>query len=103
MAGSGSPMSSSGGGGGARLGWPDSRDGHARWRAQGMASTKTEAGGQHTADSHDLIRVVGARENNLKEVNVELPKRRLTVFTGVSSARARARWSLPPSRPRASG
>ena len=51
-----------------------------------MASTKTEAGGQHTADSHDLIRVVGARENNLKEVNVELPKRRLTVFTGVSGS-----------------
>ncbi|MCI1262566.1 MAG: excinuclease ABC subunit UvrA [Tetrasphaera jenkinsii] len=51
-----------------------------------MASTKTEAGRQHTADSHDLIRVVGARENNLKEVNVELPKRRLTVFTGVSGS-----------------
>ncbi|TNC21094.1 ATP-binding cassette domain-containing protein [Amycolatopsis alkalitolerans] len=38
------------------------------------------------ADSHELIRVHGARENNLKDVNVELPKRRLTVFTGVSGS-----------------
>ncbi|GLI42686.1 excinuclease ABC subunit UvrA [Glycomyces algeriensis] len=41
---------------------------------------------QHDADSHDLIRVLGARENNLKDVSVELPKRRLTVFTGVSGS-----------------
>ncbi|WP_210480779.1 excinuclease ABC subunit UvrA [Naasia sp. SYSU D00948] len=40
----------------------------------------------HTADSHDLIRVSGARENNLKDVSVELPKRRLSVFTGVSGS-----------------
>ncbi|GAA3512477.1 excinuclease ABC subunit UvrA [Aeromicrobium panaciterrae] len=40
----------------------------------------------HVADTHDLIRVVGARENNLKDVSVELPKRRLTVFTGVSGS-----------------
>ncbi|ORB68404.1 ATP-binding cassette domain-containing protein [Mycolicibacterium tusciae] len=40
----------------------------------------------HAADSHDLIRVHGARENNLKNVHVELPKRRLTVFTGVSGS-----------------
>ncbi len=40
----------------------------------------------HDADSHDLIRVHGARENNLKDVSVELPKRRLTVFTGVSGS-----------------
>ena len=39
-----------------------------------------------TADSHDLIRVQGARENNLKNVSVDLPKRRLTVFTGVSGS-----------------
>ena len=38
------------------------------------------------ADSHDLIRVQGARENNLKDVTVEIPKRRLTVFTGVSGS-----------------
>ena len=38
------------------------------------------------ADSHDLIRVQGARVNNLKDVSVELPKRRLTVFTGVSGS-----------------
>jgi excinuclease UvrABC ATPase subunit len=40
----------------------------------------------HAADSHDLIRVHGARENNLKDVNIEIPKRRLTVFTGVSGS-----------------
>ncbi|SHN25890.1 ATP-binding cassette domain-containing protein [Streptomyces yunnanensis] len=40
----------------------------------------------HDADSHDLIRVHGARENNLKDVSIELPKRRLTVFTGVSGS-----------------
>lgn len=39
-----------------------------------------------SADSHDLIRVQGARENNLKDVSVELPKRRLSVFTGVSGS-----------------
>ncbi|RZI95818.1 MAG: excinuclease ABC subunit UvrA [Microbacterium sp.] len=40
----------------------------------------------HPADSHDKIRVVGARENNLKGIDVEIPKRRLTVFTGVSGS-----------------
>jgi excinuclease UvrABC ATPase subunit len=40
----------------------------------------------HAVDRHDLIRVQGARENNLKDVNVEIPKRRLTVFTGVSGS-----------------
>ena len=40
----------------------------------------------HPADSHDLIRVHGARENNLRDVTVEIPKRRLTVFTGVSGS-----------------
>ncbi|MGW6271502.1 ATP-binding cassette domain-containing protein [Streptomyces sp. NPDC055060] len=40
----------------------------------------------HAADSHDLIRVHGARVNNLKDVSIELPKRRLTVFTGVSGS-----------------
>ena len=48
------------------------------------ATTNTPA--RHAADSHDLIRVHGARENNLKDVNVEIPKRRLTVFTGVSGS-----------------
>ena len=42
--------------------------------------------GRTAADSHDLIRVQGARENNLKDVSVELPKRRLTAFTGVSGS-----------------
>ncbi|MDA1358307.1 excinuclease ABC subunit UvrA [Glycomyces luteolus] len=41
---------------------------------------------RHDADRHDMIRVQGARENNLKDVSVELPKRRLTVFTGVSGS-----------------
>ncbi len=40
----------------------------------------------HAADSHDLIRVQGARVNNLKDINLEIPKRRLTVFTGVSGS-----------------
>ena len=50
-----------------------------------MTTTETRAV-RHTADSHDLIRVHGARENNLKNVDLELPKRRLTVFTGVSGS-----------------
>ena len=41
---------------------------------------------REAADSHDYIRVAGARENNLKDVNVDIPKRRLTVFTGVSGS-----------------
>ncbi|MEU2364999.1 excinuclease ABC subunit UvrA [Streptomyces noursei] len=48
--------------------------------------TDPQAPAPHAADRHDLIRVHGARENNLKDVNVELPKRRLTVFTGVSGS-----------------
>ena len=40
----------------------------------------------HPADSHDLIRVQGARENNLRNVSIDIPKRRLTVFTGVSGS-----------------
>jgi excinuclease UvrABC ATPase subunit len=50
-------------------------------RTANMASSS-----RHPADSHDLIRVQGARENNLKDVSVEIPKRRLTVFTGVSGS-----------------
>src|ERR671910_516633 len=48
--------------------------------------TDTRSIALHSADSHDLIRVQGARENNLKDVSVEIPKRRLTVFTGVSGS-----------------
>ena len=40
----------------------------------------------HPADAHDLIRVRGARENNLRDISLDLPKRRLTVFTGVSGS-----------------
>jgi excinuclease UvrABC ATPase subunit len=46
----------------------------------------TPTSGQHPADTHDLIRVLGARVNNLRDVSVEIPKRRLTVFTGVSGS-----------------
>src|SRR4051812_2100748 len=51
-----------------------------------MSRTNTRPTDPHPADSHDLIRVHGARENNLKDVSVELPKRRLTAFTGVSGS-----------------
>jgi excinuclease UvrABC ATPase subunit len=50
------------------------------------ARTDTQAPVPHVADSQGLIRVHGARENNLKDVSVEIPKRRLTVFTGVSGS-----------------
>ncbi|WP_159801352.1 ATP-binding cassette domain-containing protein [Arthrobacter zhaoguopingii] len=49
-----------------------------------MASTDTQP--LHKADRHDVIRVQGARENNLKDLSIEIPKRRLTVFTGVSGS-----------------
>ncbi|HET7659362.1 MAG TPA: excinuclease ABC subunit UvrA [Oryzihumus sp.] len=48
--------------------------------------TGTQSPGVHVADTHDLIRVHGARVNNLKDVSVEIPKRRLSVFTGVSGS-----------------
>ncbi|OUD03521.1 ATP-binding cassette domain-containing protein [Streptomyces swartbergensis] len=48
--------------------------------------TDGQSSGPHVADSHDVIRVHGARENNLKDVSIEIPKRRLTVFTGVSGS-----------------
>jgi excinuclease UvrABC ATPase subunit len=46
----------------------------------------TRSSAPHAADTHDLIRVHGARVNNLRDVSVEIPKRRLTVFTGVSGS-----------------
>ncbi|OZV80598.1 daunorubicin resistance protein DrrC [Micromonospora echinospora] len=49
-------------------------------------STGTSSPAPHSADSHDLIRVRGARENNLRDVSIDIPKRRLTVFTGVSGS-----------------
>ena len=49
-------------------------------------TTDRQSPGPHVADSHDVIRVHGARENNLRDVSIEIPKRRLTVFTGVSGS-----------------
>ncbi|MGB6059764.1 MAG: excinuclease ABC subunit UvrA [Microthrixaceae bacterium] len=51
-----------------------------------MPPRKETTSSSHVADTHDLIRVRGARVNNLKDVTVEIPKRRLTVFTGVSGS-----------------
>jgi len=52
-----------------------------------MTSTSsTHSSSQHAADTHDVIRVQGARENNLDDISLEIPKRRLTVFTGVSGS-----------------
>ena len=48
--------------------------------------TRSKSPSLHDADSHDLIRVHGARVNNLKDISIEIPKRRLTVFTGVSGS-----------------
>ncbi len=48
--------------------------------------TGTPSPAPHAADTHDLIRVQGARVNNLKDISVEIPKRRLTVFTGISGS-----------------
>ena len=50
------------------------------------STASATSAGLHPADSHDRIRVEGARENNLRNVSIELPKRRLTVFTGVSGS-----------------
>ncbi len=50
------------------------------------ATTDVEHGQAHAADSHDLIRVRGARENNLRDITIDIPKRRLSVFTGVSGS-----------------
>src|ERR1700749_4034540 len=70
------------------------RTGH-RWRSAahrgatslvGMATTTGTQPSGRAADNHDVIRVLGARVNNLKDVSVEVPKRRLTVFTGVSGS-----------------
>ena len=51
-----------------------------------VTRTDTQSPALHVAASHELIRVHGARENNLKDVSVEIPKRRLTVFAGVSGS-----------------
>src|SRR5687767_405030 len=56
-------------------------------KAKAPAKKKaTSSSARHSADSHDVIRVHGARVNNLRDVDIEIPKRRLTVFTGVSGS-----------------
>jgi excinuclease UvrABC ATPase subunit len=55
-------------------------------RSMIVSPAAAAAEAHHPADSHDLIRVRGARVNNLKDVSVDIPKRRLTVFTGVSGS-----------------
>src|SRR5580700_6348479 len=82
--------------GGRRAAWPGpgdadgDREGRPRLTdgdTMSMATrTDTQSPALHVGDSHDLIRVHGARVNNLKDVSVEIPKRRLTVFTGVSGS-----------------
>ncbi len=52
----------------------------------GRMATAPRPAEMHPADTHDTIRVRGARENNLRDVSVDIPKRRLTVFTGVSGS-----------------
>src|ERR687897_43549 len=66
---------------------PRRRPGPTEGDTMSMATrTGTQAPAPNVADRHDLIRVHGARVNNLKDVSVEIPKRRLTVFTGVSGS-----------------
>src|SRR6201996_2397849 len=60
--------------------------GHRPHSLVGMATTRSTQPSGPAADQHDVIRVTGARENNLKDISVEIPKRRLTVFTGVSGS-----------------
>src|SRR5688500_1075718 len=55
-------------------------------RTAARPKVTADAGAGHVADRHDLIRVQGARVNNLKDVSIEIPKRRLTVFTGISGS-----------------
>ncbi|MGW0799215.1 ATP-binding cassette domain-containing protein [Streptomyces sp. NPDC002692] len=62
------------------------RPAHGRGTAAVGTRPDSRPGAPHAADRHDLIRVHGARENNLRNVHVEIPKRRLTVFTGVSGS-----------------
>src|SRR4051812_30210254 len=57
-----------------------------RGRVGGAGYPRCMPTARHAADNHELIRVQGARENNLKNISVEIPKRRLTVFTGVSGS-----------------
>ena len=58
----------------------------AKAKTQTKSRTTSQTPAPHVADSHEMIRVHGARENNLKDIHLEIPKRRLTVFTGVSGS-----------------
>ena len=61
-----------------------------------QAPTSDATPAPHAADRHDLIRVHGARVNNLRDVSIEIPKRRLTVFTGVASRQVCRRSLVVP-------
>lgn len=65
---------------------PETKDPMSSKAPKKDAKTTKDTSGRHAADHHDLIRVQGARVNNLKDISIELPKRRLTVFTGVSGS-----------------
>jgi excinuclease UvrABC ATPase subunit len=56
---------------------------YALMKRTSVATKKETRTTLHDADNHEQIRVQGARENNLKDLSIEIPKRRLTVFTGV--------------------
>ncbi|HET7551385.1 MAG TPA: excinuclease ABC subunit UvrA [Gemmatimonadaceae bacterium] len=58
----------------------------ARSASRSPRTSASSSSSGHPADTHELIRVQGARENNLKNISIEIPKRRLTVFTGVSGS-----------------
>jgi hypothetical protein len=61
-----------------------------------------DSGPRQAADRHDVIQVRGARESNLADISLDIPKRRLTVLTGVSGRGSR-RWSSGPSPPSRGG
>ena len=67
-------------------GWAGTRTPRRRSPPSPRTEPRATTGMPHAADSHDLIRVHGARVNNLKDVSVDIPKRRLTAFTGVSGS-----------------
>ena len=64
-----------------------------------MTTPVTAGAAPHPADTHDLIRVHGARVNNLKDISLAIPKRRLTVFTGLSGSKKPQPVKIRPYQP----